>query len=152
VATPKSNRKSGRPQKKTPRRSLTPSASQKRPQTILLVEDDADARASVQRMLKRLGYGVIEAATADAACEMLAAPNASVDLVLTDIVMNGMSGRELAVRLSIERPTVPLLLMSGHSADDMELQEDELAHFVRKPFSIELLAEHVAAALRGDQS
>jgi two-component system, cell cycle sensor histidine kinase and response regulator CckA len=148
VATPKSNRKSGRPQQKTPRRSLTPSASQKRPQTILLVEDDADARASVRRMLKRLGYGVIEAATADDACEMLAAPNASVDLVLTDIVMNGMSGRELAVRLSIERPTVPLLLMSGHSADDMELQQDELAHFVQKPFSLELLAERVKEALR----
>ena len=150
MATPKSNRKSGRPQKKTPHRSLTPSASQKRPHTILLVEDDEDARASVKRMLKRLGYGVIEAATADAACEMLAAPNASVDLVLTDIVMNGMSGRELAVRLSIERPTVPLLLMSGHSADDIELQEDELAHFVQKPFSIELLAKRVKEAL-GDR-
>ena len=115
---------------------------------ILLVEDDADARASVTRMLTRLGYGVIEAANADAACEMLAQPSASVDLVLTDIVMNGMSGRELAVRLSIERPTVPLLLMSGHSADSMELQKDELAHFVRKPFSIELIAERVKEALR----
>lgn len=148
MGTPKSNRKSGRTQKKTPRRSLTPSASQKRPRTILLVEDDADARASVKRMLKRLGYGVIEASTADVACELLAEPNASVDLVLTDIVMNGMSGRELAVRLSIERPTVPLLLMSGHSADSMQLQKDELEHFVQKPFSIELLAERVKEALR----
>ena len=148
MANPKSNRKSGRTQRKTPRRSLTPSASHKRPHTILLVEDDADARASVKRMLKRLGYGVIEASTADVACEMLAEPNASVDLVLTDIVMNGMSGRELAVRLSIERPNVPLLLMSGHSADSMELQKDELEHFVQKPFSIELLAERVNEALR----
>jgi two-component system, cell cycle sensor histidine kinase and response regulator CckA len=79
---------------------------------------------------------------------MLAESNASVDLVLTDIVMNGMSGRELALRLSIERPTVPLLLMSGHSADSMQLEKDELAHFVQKPFSIELLAQRVKEALR----
>jgi two-component system, cell cycle sensor histidine kinase and response regulator CckA len=98
-------------------------------------------------MLEKLGYRVLETATADEAFNMLAQANTPVDLVLTDIVMRGMSGRELAVRLSIERPNVQVLLMSGYSADTMHLQEDEVAHFVRKPFSMEFLAKRVKHAL-----
>jgi CheY-like chemotaxis protein len=147
VATPKSNRKAGRA-RKTPRRSRTPASPRKTPtKTILLVEDDADVRSSTKRMLEKLGYSVVEMATADEAFQLLAQPNAPVDLVLTDIVMRGMSGRELAVRLSIERPDVRVLLMSGYSADTMHLQQDEVAHFVRKPFSIEFLARRVKNAL-----
>jgi CheY-like chemotaxis protein len=98
-------------------------------------------------MLEKLGYNVLETATADEAFQLVAQPTTPVDLVLTDIVMSGMSGRELAVRLSIERPDVRILLMSGYSADTMHLQDDEKAHFVRKPFSIEFLAKRVQHAL-----
>jgi CheY-like chemotaxis protein len=147
VATPKSNRNAGRA-KKTPRKSRTPAAPRNAPaKTILLVEDDTDVRSSTKRMLEKLGYSVLETATADEAFQMLAQPNMPVDLVLTDIVMRGMSGRELAVRLSIERPDVRVLLMSGYSADTMHLKEDEVAHFVRKPFSMEFLEKRVKHAL-----
>jgi two-component system cell cycle sensor histidine kinase/response regulator CckA len=148
VATPKSNRKAGRA-RKTARKSRTPASPRKTPaKRILVVEDDAEVRASVTRMLEKLDYRVLEASTAEAAVAMLALPNASVDLVLTDIVMRGMSGRELAVRLSIEHPKVRVLLMSGYDADTMHLQGDEIAHFVRKPFSIEFLAKRVEHALQ----
>jgi CheY-like chemotaxis protein len=147
VATPKSNRKAGRAGK-TPRKSRTPASPRKAPaKTILLVEDDADVRSATKRMLEKLGYRVLETATADEAFQLLAPANTAVDLVLTDIVMRGMSGRELAVRLSIERPDVPVLLMSGYSADTMHLQQDEVAHFVRKPFSLEFLEKRVKHAL-----
>jgi two-component system cell cycle sensor histidine kinase/response regulator CckA len=148
VATPKSNRKAGRAGK-TPRKSRTPPSPRKTPaKAILLVEDDVDVRSSTKRMLEKLGYRVLETATADQAFQMLAQPNTPVDLVLTDIVMRGMSGRELAVRLSIERPDVPVLLMSGYSPDTMHLQDEEKAHFVRKPFSLDFLAKRVEHALK----
>jgi two-component system cell cycle sensor histidine kinase/response regulator CckA len=150
VATPKSNRKAGGAQK-TPRKARTPASPRKTPaKTILLVEDDADVRSSTKRMLEKLGYRVLDTATADEAFNLLAQPNTPADLVLTDIVMRGMSGRELAVRLSIERPGLQVLLMSGYSADTMHLQEDEVAHFVRKPFSMEFLAKRVKHALEGN--
>jgi two-component system cell cycle sensor histidine kinase/response regulator CckA len=118
--------------------------------TILVVDDDAKVRSSIRRLLEKLGYRVLEAADADSALTLISTTDAPTDLVLTDIVLQGMSGRELAVRLSIEHPTVRLLLMSGYSADTMHLKEGEIAKFLHKPISLDLLAERVAGALRGD--
>src|SRR5688572_15910397 len=101
-------------------------------------------------MLEKLEYRVVEAPDADAALALIASAKVPTDLVLTDIVLQGMSGRELAVRLSIEHPTVRLLLMSGYSADTMHLKEGEIAKFLHKPISLELLAERVAGALGGE--
>jgi two-component system cell cycle sensor histidine kinase/response regulator CckA len=118
--------------------------------TILVVDDDPKVRSSIRRLLEKLGYQVVEASDADSALSLIAGAQAAPDLVLTDIVLQGMSGRELAVRLSIEHPTVKLLLMSGHSPDTMELKEGEVAKFLHKPISLELLAERVEGALRGE--
>lgn len=118
--------------------------------TILVVEDDAKVRSSIRRLLEKLGYQVTEAADADSALALITSAKTPTDLVLTDIVLQGMSGRELAVRLSIEHPNVRLLLMSGYSADTMRLKEGEIAKFLHKPISLELLAERVAGALRGE--
>ena len=119
-------------------------------QTTLVVDDDPKVRSSIRRLLEKLGYQVVEASDADSALTLIAEAKAAPDLVLTDIVLQGMSGRELAVRLSIEHPTVRLLLMSGYSPDTMKLKEGEVAKFLHKPISLELLAERVAAALRGE--
>lgn len=118
--------------------------------TVLVVDDDPKVRSSIRRLLEKLGYQVSEASDADSALAMIDGSKVPTDLVLTDIVLQGMSGRELAVRLSIEHPTVRLLLMSGYSADTMQLKDGEIAKFLRKPISIESLADRVAGALRGE--
>lgn len=139
--------------RKTPRsaRAKTPirQGESARP-TILLVEDDPKVRASIRRLLEKLEYRVVEAEDADAALALIASASTPTDLVLTDIVLQGMSGRELAVRLSIEHPGVPLLLMSGYPANTMQLKEGEIAKFLHKPISLEALAARVSGALRGD--
>lgn len=139
--------------RKTPRtgRAKTPIRPKEsaRP-TILLVDDDPKVRASIRALLEKLDYRVVEAADADAALALIASARTPTDLVLTDIVLQGMSGRELAVRLSIEHPGVRLLLMSGYSAATMQLKEGEVAKFLHKPIALEALAARVAAALRDE--
>jgi DNA-binding response OmpR family regulator len=114
------------------------------------VDDDPKVRASVRKLLETLEYRVVEAEDADSALALISSAPTPTDLVLTDIVLQGMSGRELAVRLSIEHPGVPLLMMSGYSAATMQLKEGEVARFLHKPISLEALAARVAAALRGE--
>lgn len=139
--------------RKTPKsgRAKTPIRSQAsaRP-TVLLVDDDPKVRSSIRRLLEKLEYHVVEAEDADSALALIASATTPTDLVLTDIVLQGMSGRELAVRLSIEHPGVRLLLMSGYSADTMQLKEGEVARFLHKPISLEALAARVSGALRGE--
>jgi two-component system, cell cycle sensor histidine kinase and response regulator CckA len=139
--------------RKTPKpvRAKTPIRQQEsaRP-TVLLVDDDPKVRSSIRRLLEKLEYRVIEAEDADSALALIASAKNPTDLVLTDIVLQGMSGRELAVRLSIEHPGVRLLLMSGYSADTMQLKEGEVAKFLHKPISLEALAARVAGALRDE--
>jgi len=93
---------------------------------------------------------VIEAEDADSALALISSTTTPTDLVLTDIVLQGMSGRELAVRLSIEHPGVKLLLMSGYPAATMQLKEGEVAKFLHKPISLEALAARVSGALRDE--
>lgn len=139
--------------RKTPKsgRAKTPVRQQEsaRP-TVLLVDDDPKVRSSIRRLLEKLEYRVIEAEDADSALALIASAKTPTDLVLTDIVLQGMSGRELAVRLSIEHPGVRLLLMSGYSADTMQLKEGEVARFLHKPISLDALAARVTDALRDE--
>ena len=141
---PRKTPKAGRA--KTPIRSQEPT----RP-TVLLVDDDPKVRSSIRRLLEKLEYRVVEAQDADSALALIASASTPTDLVLTDIVLQGMSGRELAVRLSIEHPGVRLLLMSGYPAHTMQLKEGEVAKFLHKPISLEALAARVSGALRDDR-
>ena len=142
--TPSRARKTPKPGRaKTPVQQEAPA----RP-TILLVDDDPKVRSSLRKLLEKLEYRVIEAEDADSALALISGTTTPTDLVLTDIVLQGMSGRELAVRLSIEHPGVKLLLMSGYSAATMQLKEGEVAKFLHKPFSLEALAARVSGALR----
>jgi DNA-binding NtrC family response regulator len=118
--------------------------------TVLLVDDDPKVRSSIRALLERLDYRVAEAADADSALALIASSKVPTDLVLTDIVLQGMSGRELAVRLSIEHPDVRLLLMSGYPAATMQLKEGEVAKFLHKPISLEVLAARVSRALNDE--
>jgi two-component system, cell cycle sensor histidine kinase and response regulator CckA len=116
---------------------------------VLLVEDDDAVRSVTARVLRSAGYAVVEAADGPEALECFRADGVEVDLVLTDLVMPGMSGLELAEVIATERPDVKLLFTSGHTSDALarrKLDEREL-HFVGKPFTAAELTRGVRAAL-----
>jgi signal transduction histidine kinase len=106
------------------------------PLTILLVEDEESVRSYARIVLKRAGYQVIEAETGDSALDLWRSSEAEIGMVLTDMIMPGsLTGGMLAERLRQERADLPILFMSGYSA---ELTVNELvteAVFLPKPFS-----------------
>jgi two-component system, cell cycle sensor histidine kinase and response regulator CckA len=104
--------------------------------TVLLVEDEEALRTTIRRLLQAEGYTVLEAQNGANALQMLEGPEASdVALVLTDLRMPVMDGRQLAAALARVRPTVPIVFMSGYTAQlmDMRLISPDLA-FLAKPF------------------
>ena len=81
----------------------------------MLVEDEGAVRAFIKTVLQRFGYRVIEAESAEAALTLLGSLTRPIDLLLTDVVLPGMDGRELAVRVTRDRPHVRVLYMSGYT-------------------------------------
>ncbi|MEE4240519.1 MAG: PAS domain S-box protein, partial [Desulfopila sp.] len=126
------------PARKVVSRPKTASGSE----TVLLVEDDETIRTMVQKMLTRLGYVVFSAATSAEAMEIASGTNVSIDLLLTDVVMPKMNGKELAGRLQEKLPRLKCLYMSGYTtnviANKGVLSGD--VHFIQKPFAKHLLA------------
>jgi DNA-binding response OmpR family regulator len=116
-------------------------------ETVLVVEDQADVRKYAAAALKEYGYRVIPAANAGEA--LLLCQRERVDLVLTDVVMPNVSGRELADRLETLQPGIKVLFMSGYT-DNVIVHHGVLeggAKFIQKPFSPEELAGKVRAVL-----
>jgi len=117
-------------------------------ETILLVEDDDAVRSLTRRTLVGQGYRVIEAANAAEALRAAAAHEGPLDLLLTDIVMPGMNGRELAEALVTTRPGTALLFVSGYTDDALIRGEtDGAAPFLQKPFSSAALLGRVREVL-----
>jgi PAS domain S-box-containing protein len=120
-------------------------------ETILVVEDDESVRALTTAVLQRQGYRVEAAesgAAALAACDRLPAPP---DLVLTDVVMPGMSGREVAERLTAKFPRLKVVFLSGYTADAVLRHgvEEERVAFLQKPYTPDTLARFVRDVLDG---
>jgi two-component system, cell cycle sensor histidine kinase and response regulator CckA len=104
--------------------------------TVLVVEDEDALRAAIRRLLQREGYHVIEAPNGATALQLLEdASTNRVDLVLTDLRMPVMDGRQLASALARRRPNLPIVFMSGFTAQlmDLRLVSPDLA-FLAKPF------------------
>jgi CheY-like chemotaxis protein len=100
-------------------------------------------------MLKRFGYRVLEAESAVAALAVSAKEKSPIDLLLTDIVMPGMNGRDLAVRLLEARPNMKVIYMSGYSGQGIgEVVLPPGSHFLAKPFSRENLAAKIRDAMQ----
>jgi len=132
---------------------LAPSAAAPQPQpghaTILVVEDEAAVLAVERRMLERLAYQVLCASSPAEAIRLATEHPGEIHLLLTDVVMPEMNGRELATRLLRLRPKLRCLYMSGYTADVIA-HEGVIApdvHFVQKPFSRDQLAAAVRDAL-----
>jgi PAS domain S-box-containing protein len=118
-------------------------------ETILLVEDEPGIRAMTARTLRDLGYGVIEADDPAGALGIVATAPGSIDLLVTDVVMPGMSGRDLAVELVSREPGLPVLFISGYipeSASGGTLL-DAGSEVLPKPFGRAVLATRVRELL-----
>jgi len=129
-------------------------ASMERPaaggsETILLVEDADSLRELARETLEGHGYRVVEAASGAAALEALERESEPIDLILTDLVMGGMSGRELADKITAKRPGMRVLYMSGYTDDALGHHGvlDSGVAFVEKPFTIDRLLGKVREVL-----
>jgi signal transduction histidine kinase len=115
---------------------------------ILLVEDEEPVREVTARLLRRAGYTVEEHRDGNAALNAFERNSSAFDILVTDMVMPNMGGRELARRIRASRSDLPIVLMSGYT-DDEELRTnvDSRAVFIEKPFTPELLLGKVREAL-----
>jgi PAS domain S-box-containing protein len=117
--------------------------------TVLIVEDEDAVRTLAARALGELGYEALQAVDGRAALELLAVRDGRVDLVVTDLVMPRMNGKELGEELLRRYPAIPVLYMSGYTDDDALLRGLVApdAPFVAKPFTPDTLAGRVQDVL-----
>jgi len=122
-------------------------------ETVLLVEDATPVRTLARRSLEARGYRVLDAADGPSALELSARHGGGIDILVTDVVMPGMSGRELAERLAPERPSMKVLYTSGYTDDTMVRQGVLTAGvaFLQKPFVPDSLARKVREVLDGEK-
>jgi PAS domain S-box-containing protein len=117
-------------------------------ETLLLVEDEAAVRASARRLLERHGYTVLEARHGAEALRIVE-QNGRIDLVLTDLVMPEMGGRELVERLRARQPELKVLYMSGYTEKAIAVDGTMPPHtgFVEKPFTVDQLMRRLRRIL-----
>jgi len=134
----------------TPKRGLRPPGAQKGDETILVVEDEENVRTTLVEVLKTQGYDVIEAADGNEALEILRNEN-NVDLVVSDVVMPELGGRELMCGAREFVPNLAFLFSSGYTDEELRdlLATEDRASFIAKPFTIEQLSGAVRHALAG---
>jgi PAS domain S-box-containing protein len=118
-------------------------------ETVLLVEDEDQVRMLVSRILRRSGYAVLEASRPHEALELASRTDQHIDLLITDVVMPQLNGRQLAERVRALRPDLSILFMSGYS--DHLLERDGVLerglHFLPKPITPVALTQAVRAIL-----
>ncbi|MDX9868534.1 MAG: PAS domain S-box protein [Kiritimatiellia bacterium] len=126
---------------------------QGRAQTILFVEDDSAILRLGRTMLARLGYRVLTAETPEAALQLANGRKETIDLLLTDVIMPGMNGRDLARALQERRPSLKTLFMSGYTANVIAHHGvlDEGIQFIQKPFTLRDLSLRVHETLTRDR-
>ncbi|PYQ12619.1 MAG: hypothetical protein DMF80_16795 [Acidobacteria bacterium] len=132
-----------------PRRPAAEEVAPRGTETVLLVEDEDMVRRMTREVLEGAGYQVLEASSGFEALRLSAGHRGRLDLMLTDVVMPGMSGRELAERLAPVRPAMKVLYMSGHTDDAIFHHGVTQAGtgFLQKPFTPEALERRIREML-----
>jgi CheY-like chemotaxis protein len=120
-------------------------------ETILLVEDQDDVRTLARHLLEARGYKVLEAANGRAALDFLGDSHEPIHLLLSDVMMPGMGGRELAEKVVALRPEIKVLFVSGYTNDAVMRHgiSASQTNFLQKPFSGEVLHLKVRKVLGG---
>jgi CheY-like chemotaxis protein len=118
-------------------------------EVVLIAEDEPMVRGIMARTLRECGYVVFEAGDGREALEMLVAVQGKVSLIIADVVMPGLAGRELAARLTEGWPDVPVLFTSGYTGDDVVRRGllEEGRDFIQKPLAPEVLIRKVREML-----
>ncbi len=118
-------------------------------ETVLLVEDEESVRQLVRETLAAKGYRVVEAQNGEAGMAAAARHDGKIDLVITDVVMPGMGGRELVKQLALSRPETKVLYLSGYTEDAIvsEGTIESGAAFLQKPFTLQVLSRKVREVL-----
>jgi PAS domain S-box-containing protein len=114
-------------------------------ETVLVVEDEAAVLNLSREMIEKLGYNVLAARTADEALSLVSDYEGKIDLILTDVVMPEMNGKDLARRIVSIRPDIKCLYMSGYTSNVIAHHGilDKDVRFIAKPFSLRDLANHL---------
>ena len=118
-------------------------------ETILLVEDEDSVRQLIRETLESRGYQVLQAANGHAALALAASRSDTIHLVITDVVMPGLSGHELVQQLLATRPTTKVLFLSGHAEETVAtpLSSQSPQAFLQKPFTLQNLSRKVREVL-----
>jgi two-component system cell cycle sensor histidine kinase/response regulator CckA len=117
-------------------------------ETVLVVEDEASVRSSISELLRQSGYHVVEAGGGLEAIQVAEMFEGPIDLLLADMVLPGLSGREIARRIKLSRPGLRVLFISGYES----AQDGQDSDIFSKPFTREKLARKVREALDSNRS
>lgn len=133
-----------------PARGAAPASSGGGRETLLVVEDEPAVRSLVASTLGREGYQVLVAASADEALAIARPQLGAIDLLLTDAIMPGRSGIDLVNALAAERPDLPMILMSGYTAQTLDMSAlTRPVSLLQKPFTPRELRQRVRDVLDG---
>ena len=140
---------SGQDKKKETKKAEPTSAPLGGTETILLAEDDEPLRRLARQLLVKLGYRVLEAADPAAALALARAHPGDIHIVVSDVVMPGQSGLQLARQIAADRPLVKVLFMSGYTDEAIVRHGllDPGSNFLQKPFTPAVLARKVREVL-----
>jgi two-component system, cell cycle sensor histidine kinase and response regulator CckA len=117
-------------------------------ETILLVEDEDVVRDLTRRVLERQGYTVLACSHGEEAVALAASDDNRIDLLLTDVVMPGLRGYEVAQQVALSRPEIKILYMSGYAEEALVGRPALAGHtLIEKPFAVDALTRHVREAL-----
>lgn len=117
--------------------------------TILLVDDEQEVRSVIAEMLREMNCRVLEAASGHEALAASDAHPGDIDLLLTDLIMPGMTGRMLADMLRPRRPGIVVVFISGYVDDSHSSLTEQGLYYIKKPITAEALLEKISEALSG---
>ncbi|MGV2333177.1 MAG UNVERIFIED_CONTAM: response regulator [Planctomycetaceae bacterium] len=118
---------------------------------ILIVEDEAPVRLFEVHALNSKGYSVIDTADAESAMKYLEYDGANINVVITDVMMPGMTGPEMVEKVRLKYPHIKFIFTSGYTEDSLSYFENNNHHFLAKPFSLNDLLKTVKDVLEKDE-